>query len=375
MLIQSAMNGTAAEVSTQVRLLGHAGCGVTELRVFEPQPMVAYADSERAAVDLVRQVQERAPGIYLGVQPRPCHLFDRAPNCWKPATAGHKTNCACDRDIEYITACFFDIDVLSEAREQGQPASNQELEWTRRTARILSCEDDLAGAATVCCSGNGHYVLVPIAPISVSSDAEALRFASFCRQLAERVSASAQGARLDPVYNLSRVMRLMGTVNCKGQPSPERPYRIAHFETEPVLDRSVALHYKIVNTEPSERRLAQSTVWETIRCDLAKIESCEFVLWCRRHPTEVTEPLWFALLTNLARLEGGPKLAHEISCLDPCRYDYQTTEALIQRIVRQSYGPTNCQTLTMLGFPCTRLGHCHARAPMYRTELFSIWKR
>ena len=131
MLIQSAMNGTAAEVSTQVRLLGHAGCGVTELRVFEPQPMVAYADSERAAVDLVRQVQERAPGIYLGVQPRPCHLFDRAPNCWKPATAGHKTNCACDRDIEYITACFFDIDVLSEAREQGQPASNQELEWTR----------------------------------------------------------------------------------------------------------------------------------------------------------------------------------------------------------------------------------------------------
>ncbi len=155
-----------------------------------------------------------------------------------------------------------------------------------------------------------------------------MSFASFCQQLAEQASASAPGARLDPVYNLSRVMRVMGTANRKGQPCPGRPHRMAHFETEPIFNRSVALHYRILNTEPLGRRVATNIAAVTIKCDLAKIESCEFVRWCRQHPTRVTEPLWFALLTNLARLEGGPKLAHEISCLDPYRYDYQTTEAL-----------------------------------------------
>jgi len=36
----------AAEMVTQVRLLGHSGRGVTELRVFDSPPMVAYADGE-----------------------------------------------------------------------------------------------------------------------------------------------------------------------------------------------------------------------------------------------------------------------------------------------------------------------------------------
>ena len=59
-----------------------------------------------------------------------------------------------------------------------------------------------------------------------------------------------------------------------------------------------------------------------IVCDLAKIESCEFIKWCRKYPMDVSEPLWFAMVTNLAQLKGEPELFHEISCLDMFRYNY-----------------------------------------------------
>jgi len=371
MRVAEIQTGSASEAATQVRLLGHPGYGVTELRVFDPRPIVAYADNLDDVVDLVRQM-EQAPGLYMGVQPRPAHLFDEAPNRWEPATARPARNCACDRDIEYITACFFDIDVVSQERTQGHPASADELGQTLEAAQILSSTDGLVSASTICCSGNGHYVLAPLVPISVSSEAEALRFGSFCRRLADITSKHIRGVRIDPVYNLSRVMRVMGTVNRKGHASTGRLFRRAHFVTEPVPGRSEILHHMILNTELPDRPVASSSLSGTIRCDLAKIESCDFIAYCRERPTEITEPLWFALLTNLARLEGGPRLAHEISSLDPYRYDGQTTEVRIQRILDSGYSAVGCATLKALGFSCKRQTKCHAKAPMYLTDLFSI---
>ena len=190
---------------TQVRLLGHSGHGVTELRIFDPPPMVAYADSEDSVISLVRQMRPDASGIYLGVQPRPPHLFEQALNCWKPATSGMSGNCARDTDIEIITALFFDLDAVSNERSQGHPASQEELERTLEAELLLSRQDGLALASTICCSGNGHYVLAPILPISVSGHEEALRFKFFCNQLAGSVSGQVAGVRIDPVYNLSLI--------------------------------------------------------------------------------------------------------------------------------------------------------------------------
>lgn len=374
-MTRSGQNSTSVDdVRTQINLLGHSGFGVTELRVFDPRPMVAYAETADEAVDLVCQVEVRVSGIYMGVQPRPAHLFDRAPNCWTHAISGPRSNCACDVDIEYITALFFDVDVVSDERAKGCPASEKELDVTLKVAQSLGRKDGLAMAATICCSGNGHYVLAPIVPISVGGHEVAAQLKYFCSQMAAGSPMRVVGTRIDPVYNLSRVMRVMGTLNRKGQALPGRPHRRAHFVTEPVLAQSVVLHYAILNTEVPSVPLSKELSAGSIRCDLNKIEGCEFIRWCRQKPTEVTEPLWFALITNMARLEGGPGLAHEISCLDPYRYDHQTTETLIQRVIEREYSPASCLTLKALGFHCRRLGRCHARAPMYLTDLFSIWK-
>jgi hypothetical protein len=338
--------------------------------------MVAYADNDDDIVRLAMELDGKVPGIYVSVQPRPLDLFEKAPNCWKSAFSNPKTNCGCDRDIEFITACLFDIDVVSTERTRGYPASEEELQQSLRAAILLSRENGLALSSTVCCSGNGHYVLVPIIPIPVGRDDDvAERFRQFCHQMTQRIAHQVSGIKIDPVYNLSRVMRLVGTVNGKGQPSKERPHRRAHFVTELVPARSMALHHMILNTEiPTPVREATISS-NNIRYDLNKIESCEFIKWCRKKPMDVSEPQWFAMITNLANLKGGPKLVHEISSLDMFRYDHKQTQRLIERVQGKGYSPANCKTIRNNGFSCAKFGQCQVRAPMYLTHSFSIWNK
>jgi len=340
--------------------------------MFEPRPLVAYADNENDIVRLAMKLDGKMSGIYIGVQPRPLDLFDTAPNCWRPAVSNPRTNCACDRDIEFITDCFFDIDVTSSERTKCCPATEEELQQSLRAAILLSQENGLALGSTICCSGNGHYVLAPIVPVPVDGNEVAERFRQFCHQVAEKIGRQVSGIKIDPVYNLSRVMRLMGTINGKGQSSEKRPHRRAHFVTEPVPTKSMALHYMITNTEISVLAQATAARPDKVQCDLAKIEGCEFIQWCRKYPMDVSEPLWFAMITNLAHVEGGPKLIHEISRLDMFRYDYQQTQRLIERVKSRGYSPANCKTIKNKGFNCAKLGWCPVRAPMYLARLFSI---
>lgn len=362
-------------VCQHLSLLGHCGHGVTELRTFDNRPMVAYADNELSVLQLCRQVSGAASGIYVGVKPRPIHLFDEAPNCWRLATSKPESNCARDRDIEYVTSCFWDIDVVSTRRDNGHPASEEELERSFDAAKLLYRQEGLALSSSICCSGNGHYVLAPIVPVPVDADEVAPKFRFVCRQLADRTTGQVAGVRIDPVYNLSRVMRLMGTINRKGQATAERPHRRAHFVTTPMPTRSVALHYMILNADISESSAeAKHPHSRNIKCDISKINACEFVDWCRVHPDEVSEPQWFAMITNLAPLEDGPQLIHQISRLDKSRYDYRQTQRLIERVLARRYGPVCCERIKSLGFNCRKLGRCYARAPMYATVLFTTWR-
>jgi len=356
-------------------LLGHEGLGVTELRVFTARPQVAYADSVDVIIQLCREIEPKRSGIYIGVQPRPAHLFDLAPNRWAPARGGHQGNCGRDGDIEYINAAFFDIDVLSPKRREGYPASEKELEQTLSVAKQVVRQNGLGLESVICCSGNGHYVLVSILPVPVDSDEVARKFKRVCGQLASRVAGRFPGVRIDCVYNLSRVMRVMGTWNRKGQPLRDRPHRRAGFITEPTFARSVTLHHEILNTDLDDCAEIEGFFPAELKCDLARIEACRFIHWCRRHASDVSEPSWFAMLTNLAWLEGGAPLAHEISALDPVRYDRDHTQRVIDRILREGYKPVQCRTImdrAMIRpgrgvFRCSRIGKCPVKAPMYMT--------
>lgn len=371
-------------IRKHLQLLGHEGLGVTELRTFDPIPMVAYSDNEDDAIRLCLEMDGKTStsGIYVGVQPRPAHLFDLAPNCWIRARSGKNGNCARDIDIEYVTAIFIDIDVVSAERAKGHPASEEELKQSLRAAELLCREAGLALSSTICCSGNGHYVLAPIVPIPVDGDEVAIKFRYFCRQLVEKVAGRVTVVKFDSVFNLSRVMRAMRTTNRKGQAIPGRPHRLAHFVTKPMFARSMALRHMILNTEVGQLRNSAKPLPKGIRCDLSKLDSCQFIKWCREYPEQVSEPLWWGLITNLTYLEGGPALIHEISQLDKIRYDYSNTDRVIQRVLASGYKPVSCQTLISYAmncpsrgmFQCSRIRRCQAKAPMYMTSLHTIYK-
>lgn len=370
-------------IRMHLRLLGHEGQGVTEFRTFDPAPMVAYVDNEDDAVRLALEMEGKTSGIYVGVQPRPAHLFDFAPNCWRNARAKPDSNCARDEDIEYITTCFWDIDVVSEGRRAGHPASKDEFKQSLHAVELLCREVGLALNSSICCSGNGHYVLAPLIPIPVDSDEIATKFRHFCQQLAEKIACQVSGVKIDPVYNLSRVMRLMGTKNCKGKVVDGRPHRRACFVTEPKPTRSMALRYMILNTDVEQPVQAGEKLPKIICCNLSKLEKCQFIQWCREYPHLVSQPLWFGLITNLARLEGGADLIHQISRLDKQRYDYQDTQQIIRRVIETGYNPILCKTLvgeamTCPGrcrFSCSKIEQCRAKAPMYLATLYTVYER
>lgn len=131
----------------------------------------------------------------------------------------------------------------------------------------------------------------------------------------------------------------------------------------------------ILNTEVPFASTERESQPSGIKCDLAKVEACEFIKWCRRHLADVSEPFWFAMITNLAYLEGGPALIHDISRLDMFSYDYQPTQRLIERVLDKEYSAVSCEGLKSLGFQCSKLEHCNVKAPKYLTDLFSIWSR
>jgi len=220
-------------IRTHWRILGHKDFGVTEFRLFDPKPLVAYADNEDDAVRLCLKMEGKTSNIYVGVQPRPLELFDKAPNSWRSALSGPHRNCACDKDIEFITTAFFDIDVVSTERTKGHPASDEELTQTLSAAELLCRETGFALSSTICCSGNGHYVLAQIVPIQVNENDIALKFKRFCQLMVEKSTSRIAGVKFDPVFNLSRVMRVIGTQNRKGQSVPGRPHRRAHIVTNP----------------------------------------------------------------------------------------------------------------------------------------------
>jgi hypothetical protein len=87
-------------------------------------------------------------------------------------------------------------------------------------------------------------------------------------------------------------MKAIGTTNRKGQAVEGRPHRRAHFVTVPVFARSEALHHMILNTDVEAPYTSSNSLSAAIRCDLHRLEQCEFIKWCRAYPQLVSEPAW-----------------------------------------------------------------------------------
>ena len=91
------------------------------------------------------------------------------------------------------------------------------------------------------------------------------------------------------------------------------------------------------------------------------LEKCEFIKYCVKNAAELPEPLWHAMITNLAPLKWGNDSVHEFS-KSYLRYSFEETERKIERAIAENK-PHTCEYIKEnLNFDCGKT--CHVKAPI-----------
>jgi hypothetical protein len=105
--------------------------------------------------------------------------------------------------------------------------------------------------------------------------------------------------------------------------------------------------------EPSLEKLGSQEELERV------LENCDFIKYCSENASTLREPLWYCMISNLARFEGGEEKIHQISKPYP-EYTWNETEAKIRHALRDT-GPHCCETIRKEGFDCKR--DCEVMSP------------
>jgi len=166
---------------------------------------------------------DAAYGIYVTMNPVKPELLARATNRLKPARRGESTS-----DAEILRRRWWLIDI-DPKRPRGISATDGEKERAFETAMQVYSGLESMGfpAPLVVDSGNGYYLMYRV---DLPADDDGLLHR--CLQALQPVATSEVSIDLS-VANPARICRLPGTWNCKGDPTPDRPHRMAELLDHP----------------------------------------------------------------------------------------------------------------------------------------------
>ncbi|VUZ29066.1 DNA primase family protein [Acetobacterium wieringae] len=203
------------------------------------------------------------------------------------------------------------------------------------------------------------------------------------RPIQKALAAVFQG---DPVIsNLSRVMRLPGFFHNK-----QEPVLVTCIKFDPQLrytqaEITAALAAVTGTMVPAIAAAKPSTGTASIPGFFADTEmpdpqrmitSCAFLSHARDNAATLSEPLWYAMITQLAALPGGVAAIHGLS-RDYPDYTAAATEKKIAQFKNTGAGPMTCETLKGWGYACPRRSSCPAKAPweLGKTPLPSWYRK
>ena len=85
------------------------------------------------------------------------------------------------------------------------------------------------------------------------------------------------------------------------------------------------------------------------------VENCDFIKHCKAEAERLPEPLWHAMVVNLASFDGSEQVIHQISSPHPDYREADTQEKIDRaREALKEVGPHTCAKLATIGFPCQR---------------------
>lgn len=172
------------------------------------------------------------------------------------------------------------------------------------------------------------------------------------------------------------VKHFNGDPNCVDLPRVMRIPGFYHHKEEPLLVECVKFNPELRYTQDQlSELLPEVTDEEYIPKEESKLKNqgsqpgksilsrkCPFFNYCKKNSKILPEPLWYAMITNLAVFEGGRDAIHLLS-KDYPKYSEQETDKKIAHALKDSKNPMTCRYLFDHGFKCPKAGKCKAKAP------------
>jgi hypothetical protein len=160
-------------------------------------------------------------------------------------------------------------------------------------------------------------------------------------QKALKVLFTARGWHLDSTADLARALRVPGTHNRKDPKNP-RLVQVIHHADKRYTQEDLGRWVTGVLLQDEKRQKPESPVNDDDEKPDANVilEKCAFLRHCRDDAATLSEPEWYAMLTVIARTDGGPELCHELSRPYP-RYSERETDQKIKHALEDT-GPLTC---------------------------------
>ncbi|MBI3184645.1 MAG: hypothetical protein HYZ28_21115 [Myxococcales bacterium] len=205
------------------RWLAHAPHGVSEVRAIRPGGAgilgIGFFDDEESFVRECLRANAIA-NVYVGIQPRPRRLLEMAANAIRPLKTG-----AGRKDVEVVTATVIDLDPV---RPKDTASTEAELAAaiTAGDAAAAWCEGQGLLRPRRMMSGNGAQLWFAVPPTALTEEnreAVQANLRAFEAEVRSRVESEA--IKVDSIHDLARIIKVIGTVSLKGEPSAERPHR------------------------------------------------------------------------------------------------------------------------------------------------------
>lgn len=256
-------------------------------------------------------------------------------------------------DICAIPGFWVDIDVAGDAHKQKNlPPTTEDAVAFLKSFPLLP--------TVLVHSGHGlHGYWLFKEPWEFEDDAERQEAARLLRQFQKTIRALAEerGWKVDTTSDLARVLRVPGTFNHKDNP----PAKVE------ILEFDDGRRYNPSDFEPYLREIEEEEEIVEISGPIGPaklvVDNCKFIQHCRDDAASLSEPEWYAMISNLARTEDGPEVVHLLSKPYP-RYNSRETDQKIKHAIEDT-GPHTCEYIrNVLGFAGCPEGGCGVKAPV-----------
>ena len=340
-------------------------------------PVQSY---EKALADVIN-AKDKAYDIYFGVG-----LRERNLGKWKRGNS---------ETVTTIPALWVDIDIAGESHKKTS------LPPTLDAAMKLIKEFPLLPSALIHSGYGLHGYWILKEPWEFESSEERQEAQLLLKSLEQtiRYYAGQKGWDIDPIADLARVLRIPGTYNHKQKEPKEvevlelndNRYNPCDFE-EYFIDQQFNYDMKYHSKDNSSVTQSDKKRNATdVKTELAPgksgsgsnnsfsssnpgdydygsaaliLENCYFIQYCQEQAATLSEPEWYAMVSNVARGEGGREMVHELSSPYP-DYNQKETDKKINHAVTDGYPHTCAYIQKELAFTCKENGtSCSVTAPV-----------